>query len=143
MFDHHHLLKHGVAGQGVVTGHKEIAHDQFATELDYSIHVRVRFEDGAETEIVHRWTNETKVGLLRVGDRVPVRYDPADHSKVVVDMPALETAHTQKVADAKATLKRHDEERIARAQAEIAAQGHGHGQGQEHGQAQGKHGHHQ
>ena len=33
MFDHHHLLKHGVAGQGVVTSHKEIAHDQFGAEL--------------------------------------------------------------------------------------------------------------
>ena len=68
MFDQHHLLKHGVAGQGVVTSHKEIDHDQYGGELDYSIHVRVRFEDGTETEIVHRWTKRTKVGSLRVGD---------------------------------------------------------------------------
>ena len=125
MFDHHHLLKHGVAGQGVVTSHKEIAHDQFGGELDYSMHVRVRFEDGAETEIVHRWTKRAKVGILRVGDKVPVRYDAGDHSKVIIDMPALEAAHAQKIADAEATLKRYDEERIAKAQAEIAAQGEG------------------
>jgi Protein of unknown function (DUF3592) len=126
MFDHHHLLKHGATGQGVVTYHKEIAHDQFGTELDYTMRVRFRFEDGAETEIVHRWTNQEKVGLLRVGDKVPVRYDPSDHSKAVIDTPALEAAHVQKVAAAKATLKHYEDERIAKAQAEIAAQGEKH-----------------
>jgi hypothetical protein len=121
MFENHHLLKHGVEGQGVVTSHKDIAHDQYGGELDYSMHVRVRFEDGTETEIVHRWTKRTKVGILNVGDKVPVRYDPDDHSKVVIDWPKLEAAHEKKIADAKATLKRFDEERIAKAQAEIAA----------------------
>lgn len=122
MFDQHRLLKHGAAGQGVVTSHKEIAHDQFGGELDYSIHVRIKFEDGTETEIAHRWTKRAKVGILRVGDKVPVRYDPADHSKAVIDMPALESLHAQKIADAEATLKRYEEERIAKSQAEIAAQ---------------------
>lgn len=126
MFDHHHLFKHGVAGQGVVTSHKEIDHNQYGTELDYSIHVRFRFPDGTETEIVHRWTKRAKVGSLRVGDKVPVRYDAEDHSKVVIDMPALEAAHERKIAEANATLKRYEEERIAKAQAEIAAQGEGH-----------------
>ena len=133
MFDQHRLLKHGAVTQGVVTNHKEIAHDQFGGELDYSMHVRVKFEDGSETEIVHRWTKREKVGSLRVGDKVPVRYDPADHSKVVIDMPALEAAHAQKTAEAKATLKRYDEERISKAQAEIAAQAQGkHKHGHEH-----------
>ena len=125
MFDHHHLLKHGVEGQGVVTSHKEIAHDQFGSELDYSMHVRVKFQDGTETEIVHRWTKRTRVGSLRVGDKVPVRYDADDHSKAVIDMPALEAAHEQKIAEANATLKRYEDEGIAKAQAEIAAQGQG------------------
>jgi hypothetical protein len=123
MFDEHRLLKHGVAIQGVVTSHKEIDQDQFGYERDYSIHVRVRFADGAVTEIVHRWTKHAKVGGLRVGDKVPVRYDPDDRSKAVIDMPALEAAHAREIADAKATLKRYDEERVARAQAEIAAEG--------------------
>jgi hypothetical protein len=123
MFNHqHHLLKHGVEAQGVVTDHKEIAHDQFGGELDYSMRVRVRFEDGTETEIVHRWTKREKVGSLRVGDKVPVRYDAADHSKVVIDLPALEAAHARKIAEAEATIKHYEEERIAKAQAEIAAQ---------------------
>jgi len=130
MFDQHHLLKHGVVAQGVVTSHKEISHDQYGSELDYSMHVRVKFEDGTETEIVHRWTKRTKVGSLRVGDKVPVRYDPDDHTKAVLDMPALEAAHAKTIAEAEATLKRYDEERIAKAQAEIAAQ------------AEGKHKHH-
>ena len=121
MFDHHHLLKHGAETYGVVTSHKEIAHDQFGGELDYSMHVRVRFADGTETEIIHRWTKREKVGSLRVGDKVPVRYDPDDHTKAIIDMPALEAIHTQKIAEANATLKRYEDERIARAQAEIAA----------------------
>ncbi|HTJ68361.1 MAG TPA: DUF3592 domain-containing protein [Actinospica sp.] len=122
MFDKHHLLKHGAETQGVVTSHKEISHDQYGGELDYSMHVRVRFEDGTETEIVHRWTKRAQVGSLRVGDKVPVRYDPDDHTKAVIDMPALEALHERTIADAKATLKRYDEERIAKAQAEIAAE---------------------
>ena len=129
MFDKHHLLKHGAAIQGVVTSHKEIAHDQYGSELDYSIHVRVRFADGSETEIVHRWTKRVEVGILRVGDKVPVRYDPDDHSKAVIDMPALEAAHAQTIADANATLKRYEDERVAKAQAEITAEaerGHKH-----------------
>jgi len=125
MFDHHHLLKHGAEGQGVVTSHKEIDHDQFGAELDYSIHVQVKFDDGTETEIAHRWTKRGKVGVLSVGDKVPVRYDPNDHSKVVLDMPALEAKHKQKITEAEAVLHRSDEENIAKAQAEIAAQGQG------------------
>jgi hypothetical protein len=130
MFERNHLLKHGAATHGVVTGHKEIAQDQYGSELDYSIHVEVRFEDGSETEIVHRWTKRAKVGILRVGDKVPVRYDPDDHSKAVIDMPALEAGHARQIADAKATLKHYEDERVARAQAEIAAdaeRGHQHG----------------
>jgi hypothetical protein len=123
MFDQHRLLRHGVAGQGVVTKHKEIARSEAGIELDYSVHVRVRFEDGTETEIVHRWTKRAKVGLLRVGDKVPVRYDADDHSKAVLDMPALEAAHARKIAEAEATLKQYEEARIAKAQAEIAAEG--------------------
>ncbi|HWG27554.1 DUF3592 domain-containing protein [Actinospica sp.] len=129
MFDKHHLLKHGTAIQGVVTSHKEIAHDQFGGELDYSIHVQVKFGDGTETQIVHRWTERSKVGSLRVGDKVPVRYDPDDHSKAVIDFPALEAAHAKQIADAKATLKRYEDERVRRAQGEIDAEaerGHKH-----------------
>lgn len=120
MFDHH-LLKHGAETQGVVTNHKEISHDQFGSEIDYSMHVRVKFKDGTETEIIHRWTNRHKVGSLRVGDKVPVRYNPDDHTKAVIDIPALEALHEQKTAEAEAELKRYDDERIARAQAQIAA----------------------
>lgn len=126
MFDKHHLLKHGAEIQGVVTSHKEISRDNFGSELDYSMHVKVRFPDGSETEIVHRWTKRTEVGSLRVGDKVPVRYDPEDHSKAVIDMPALEAAHAKTIAEAKATLKHYDEERVAKAQAEIAAQAEKH-----------------
>lgn len=126
MFDHHRLLRRGATAQGVVTGHKEIAHEEHGGEVAYSLRVRVRFEDGTETEIVHRWTRRAKVGVLRVGDKVPVRYDPDDHSKAVLDMPALEAAHARKTAEAEAALKRYEAERIAKAQAEIARESEGH-----------------
>jgi hypothetical protein len=45
---------------------------------------------------------------------VPVRYDPDDRSKAVIDMPALEAAHARQIVDAKTTLQRCEDERIAR-----------------------------
>jgi ATP-dependent Lon protease len=57
--------------------------------------------------------------LLEVGDKVPVRFDPEDHSKVVLDMPALEARHQEKIAAVDAARQRADNEKIAKAQAEI------------------------
>jgi hypothetical protein len=115
---HGHLLTGGAQGQGVVTRHEMIAHSQFGAETWYSVHVRFRFDDGTETEISQGCACD-KIGILEVGDKVPVRFDPGDHSAVVLDLPALEARHREKVAAASAARKRADDEKIAKAQAEI------------------------
>lgn len=115
---HGQLLTSGAQGQGVVIRHEMLARSQFGAETWYSVHVRFRFDDGTETEISQGCARD-KVGTLEVGDKVPVRFDPEDHSKVVLDVPALEARHLEKIAAADAVRKRADDEKIARAQAEI------------------------
>lgn len=115
---HGELLTSGARGQGVVSRHEMIARSQFGAETWYSVHVRFRFDDGTETEITQGCARH-KVGMLEVGDKVPVRFDPEDHSKAVLDMPAMEARHQEKVAAADAVRKQADDEKIARAQAEI------------------------
>jgi hypothetical protein len=61
-----------------------------------------------------------KIGTLEVGDKVPVRFDPGDHSKLVLDLPALEARHQEKMAAVNAARQRADDEKVAKAQADIA-----------------------
>jgi hypothetical protein len=115
---HSQLFKNGVQGQGVVSRHDTIATSQFGAETLYSVHVLFRFDDGTETEFSQGCSHD-KVGTLEVGDKVPVRFDPQDHSKVVLDLPALEVRHQEKAAAAQAYRQRADDEKVAKAQAEI------------------------
>ena len=116
--EHGHLLASGAQGQGVVSQHHLIATTQFGDESWYSVHVLFRFDDGTQAEIT-QGCERGKIGILEVGDKVPVRFDPRDHSKVVLDLPALEARHREKVAAANAARKRLDDEKVAKAQAEI------------------------
>jgi len=116
--EHGQLLTNGARGQGVVIRHEMIARTQFGAETWYSVHVRFRFDDGTETEISQGCARD-KIGILEVGDKVPVRFYPRDHSAVVLDMPALEARHQEKIAAADAARKQADAEKIAKAQAEI------------------------
>lgn len=115
---HGRLLKSGAQGQGVVIRHDGIATTQFGDESWYSVQVSFRFDDGTEITISQGCRHD-KIGTLAVGDKVPVRFDPADHSAVALDMPALEARHQEKVAAASAYVKRADDEKIAKAKAEI------------------------
>jgi len=56
----------------------------------YGIVFRVKFPDGSTTNVKKRVLYVSDVGSISEGDSVPVRYDPADYSKVVLDEPALE-----------------------------------------------------
>jgi hypothetical protein len=62
---------------------------------DINIRVRVKFPDDSVTEIVQRGLMAPIVGDLYEGSVVPVRYDPSDHSKAVVDLPALREKQSQ------------------------------------------------
>jgi hypothetical protein len=119
---HRRLWAHGTRGLGVVTRHDVVTTSQSDWEIGYSVRVRFRFDDGTEAEIIQGCVRE-KIGKLEVGDTVPVRFDPGNHSAVVLDMPALQARHREKIAAADAARKRADDEKIARAQARIEGRG--------------------
>jgi hypothetical protein len=119
---HHKLLKEGEQGQGVVTKR----HDQ-ATESGthsfsflFELEGHIRFPDGTEAEFKSEWLNSGKVGDIQEGTIVPVRYDASDHSKLVLDVVALEEKHRANVEQSEAWVAKQKSDAIARADAEAA-----------------------
>jgi hypothetical protein len=56
----------------------------------YGIEFRVKFPDGSTADVKERFLDADNQGWISEGDVVPVRYDPSDYSKVVLDVPAVE-----------------------------------------------------
>jgi len=91
------LYKEGAQTEGLVV------HRSDTTEgINYHVTIRVKFPDGTTAEF-KKWLDWHDVGQFHVGSVVPVRYDPSDHSKVVLDVPALEERHAN--ADAAGTAQ--------------------------------------
>jgi hypothetical protein len=127
MFGHKKLLTEGAQGQGVITNLR-VAYSAEGHNLVYGFDIsfRFRFEDGSAVEDRFEakawdWRHEfpdsdfpNLEDLLQSGEPVPVRYDPADHSKVVLDVPALKAVllpklkarSDQATADREATVVR-------------------------------------
>ena len=81
-----------------------VVHRSDTTErINYRVTIQVKFPDGSTTEF-KKWLDWHDVGQLYQGSVVPVRYEPSDHSKVVLDVPALEERHGQADAAGKAQL---------------------------------------
>ena len=81
-----------------------VVHRSDTTErINYQVTVRVKFPDGSTTEF-KKWLDWHDVGQLFQGSVVPIRYEPSDHSKVVLDMPALEERQARSDAAGKAQL---------------------------------------
>jgi hypothetical protein len=76
----------------------------YAGSTAQGVKVRVKFPDGSVTEFEKGPLSALDVGYFAVGSVVPVRYDPADHSKVVLDIPALKERHAQTGAAQQAQL---------------------------------------
>jgi hypothetical protein len=91
MFGRRKILTEGVAAEAVVvdTGGGSQRGAMFGLQL------RVRFDDGSTGEVLRRigLHGPDELPWFVVGSVVPVRYDPTDHSKVEIDMPALKEAH--------------------------------------------------
>jgi len=71
---------------------------------DFGVKVRVRLPDGSTAEFEKGPLEARNVGRLFEGSVVPVRYDPAKPSRVVLDVPALEAAQAQVDAGRQARL---------------------------------------
>jgi hypothetical protein len=87
MFGKGKLLREGAEAQGVVIQNKGTM-TVTGIAPDYHVKVRVKFDDGTSTEFKQK-LNAPTVGRQFEGAVVPVRYDPADHSKVEIDVPAI------------------------------------------------------
>jgi hypothetical protein len=107
MFDKHKLRRDGVQAQALVL-EKKI----YATEVESGMtsacryQLRVKFEDGSTTEISRRAFDHT-LASAAIGDVIPVRYDPADRSKIELDRHAI-------VERQKAEARERDADAIAR-----------------------------
>ncbi len=119
---HHHLLKDGEQGQGVITErHVQGTESNSKGWGDlFEIKGHIKFPDGTQNEFSANMLSSLKVGDLYAGTIVPVRYEPSDHSKVVIDVNALEAQHRadrQSQADA---VQQHAAARVAKADAQLA-----------------------
>jgi hypothetical protein len=119
---HHKLLKEGEQGQGVITNR----HDQAAESGTHSFSVlfelegHIKFPDGTKSEFKSEWLSTSKVGDIQEGDIVPVRYDTSDHSKVVLDVVALEQKKQAEVEKTEASVQTRKTQAIAEADAKTA-----------------------
>ena len=83
------LMREGAEGQAVVL-ESEGVNIVAGGASEFKLLLEVRFSDGSTAE--HREKVKlTEIGpvMVKAGDIVPVRYDPDDHSDVVVDAPAM------------------------------------------------------
>ncbi len=62
---------------------------------NYHLTVRMKLPDGSSKEFKTGRINKDDYGTLFEGAVVPVRYDPTDHSKVALDLPALKARQAQ------------------------------------------------
>ena len=93
------VLAEGAQAEGQVYGLTS-----YGEGRDFGVKVRVKMPDGTTAEFEKGPLEVRHVGLLFEGSVVPVRYDPADTSKVVLDVPALEAAQAQVAAGRQAQL---------------------------------------
>jgi hypothetical protein len=87
MFGRHKSLDGGAQVDGVITQAPEIFRGSTDMSGRYKVTVRVRFDDGATVEVERRL--HLSCGEHRVGAVLPMRYDPADRSKIEIDEAAL------------------------------------------------------
>ncbi|MGO9971558.1 MAG: SHOCT domain-containing protein [Solirubrobacteraceae bacterium] len=119
---HHHLLKEGERGQGVITerhGQGTESNSKGWGEL-FEIKGHIKFPDGTESQFSANMLNSLNVGSLYEGTIVPVRYDASDHSKVVIDVNALEAQHLADHQSRVDAVEQQTAARVAEADAQLA-----------------------
>src|SRR4051812_38197972 len=88
MFGHRKLLREGKAAEAVVVS-SELRIPAGRQSGRWHIQLAVPFPDGT-TGSASCKIDENRISPPSPGAFVPVRYDPNDHAKVVVDDPALD-----------------------------------------------------
>jgi hypothetical protein len=97
------VLDQSVYSQGVQTGEVKACRYR----------LRVRFEDGSTTEISRSvWSHN--LAYATVGDLIPVRYDPADRSKIEIDGRAINAQRAAEASELKQQVLADGEAKLAR-----------------------------
>jgi hypothetical protein len=96
---HKKLYAEGAQTEGVVIKQAS-ANDR----IHFRVVVRAKFPDGSTAEFHSQFLDVYDVGSLYQGSVVPVRYDPSDHSKAALDIPALKARNKQATAAQQAQL---------------------------------------
>jgi hypothetical protein len=104
MFGTHKLLREGAEATAVIT-----AADYTVSNTGWHVELTVPFPDGSTGSLSCK-VDRKHLLLPSPGDQVPVRYDPKDHSRIVVDTPALDARRAAAVA----ALKQLESERAHR-----------------------------
>lgn len=89
MFDRNKLSRDGTQTQALVLGKRVYAggvESGMASACRYEL--RVKYQDGSTAEVSHRAFGYS-LASAAVGDIIPVRYDPADRSKIELDRHAM------------------------------------------------------
>lgn len=110
------LLREGTPGRAVVLSSEWKRFDVKAGRLAHRLTLEVHYADGTTARIERSVSALEVGGAHTVGDVLPVRYDPADHTDVEIDVPALKAA--QRSQD-----DLLGEKRIAQARASLAPAG--------------------
>ncbi len=89
------LLREGAQAQAVVTQCEgaDLTHNGFS---NHKLVLEIHFEDGSTAEIHDKVSKTDVAPLLKVGDILPVRYDPDDPSDALVDTPAIKAETDEK-----------------------------------------------
>ena len=133
MFGHKKLLTEGAQGHGIIT-EMTMEHGRDAPDAvrDFQISFQFKFEDGsvAKSQLQMTqwdWRNEFEADVfgwledyLQPGEPMPVRYDPADHSKLVLDLPAFKAILGPKVQERNAASDAVLADKIAQAEGRMS-----------------------
>jgi hypothetical protein len=118
----------------VITNLRVVAYSAEGHKLVYGFDIsfRFRFQDGSAVEgrveaKVWDWRHEfpdsdfpNLEDLLQPGEPVPVRYDPEDHSRVVLDVPALKAALLPKLQARDVQAAAYRDATVARGEARLS-----------------------
>ena len=112
MFGHDRLLDDGAQVDGVIIEAPEYFRGSTDMRGRYKVTVRVRFDDGATVEVERRL--HLSCGEHHAGAVLPMRYDPADRSKIEIDEPALTAGRDAEFAAIQARAVARGEARAGR-----------------------------
>ncbi len=112
MFGRDRLLDDGAHVDGVIIEAPEYFRGSTDMRGRYKVTVRVRFDDGATVDVERRL--HLSCGEHRVGAVLPMRYDPADRSRIEIDEAALTASRDADFAAIKAQAVARGEARAGR-----------------------------